>query len=809
MTMNGLLQDFRYAVRQLRKAPGFTLTAILTLALGMCASLAIFGFVDAALIRPLPYPNPDRIVEATESVAIIPRANLSYYDYLDWKRLNQVFSSLDVYHQGGFLLRTATGTEPVHSAGVSDGFFRTLGVAPVLGRDFYTGEDVPEGPRTALLTYGAWQKRFGGRKDIAGQTVTLSGIPFTIIGVLPQNFQFAPAGNAEFWTTLHASDVCGRRRSCHSLTGIARLKDGVTLEAARSNIQTIAKQLELQYPVDNRGQGAFVDKLSSVIFDDLRPPLLALQVGAGLLLLISCVNVSSLLLVRSERRKREIAVRGALGASRFRMIRQFTTEGLCLALASCALSIIGARATMQILKAMISNDLLNYMPYLLGLGITPHVLEFASALCVGSVALFSAAPLARIPLRHLREGLAEGGRGYAGTLWRRFGSNLVAVELALAVVLLVSAGLLGKSLYRLLHVEVGFQPEYLATLDVALSDTDYSKEEQQTEVEREIISRVAQLPGVKSVGVTTVLPVSYNGNTTWIRVVGHPYNGEHNEVNQRIVSPEFFSTLRAKLQRGRYLTDSDDASKPPVVLINQAFAGKYFSGEDPIGKKIGDPQLSPKSIAEIVGVVEDVRDGSLDAEIWPAAYYSFAQAPDTYFSLVVRTSQNEASVLPALVNAVHQVDSGIGTLGESTMAERINNSPTAYMHRSSAWLVAGFASLALLLSVVGLYGVIAYSISCRTREIGLRIALGAQRRSVHHLVMKEAARLTAIGVAAGLVGSLAVANLIRGLLFGVRAWDSATLASSAGILAFAALAASYIPARRAAKVDPMVALRCE
>src|SRR6185437_3850724 len=324
--MNGFFQDVRYAVRQVRQSPGFAVTSVLTLALGMCASLAIFGFVDAALIRPLPYPNPDRIVEATESVAIIPRANLSYYDYLDWKRLNQVFSSLDVYHQGGFLLRTATGTEPVHSAGVSDGFFRTLGVAPVLGRDFYTGEDVPEGPRTALLTYGAWQKRFGGRKDIAGQTVTLSGIPFTIIGVLPQNFQFAPAGNAEFWTTPHASDQCGRRRSCHSLTGIARLKDGLTLEAARSNIETIAKQLELQYPVDNRGQGAFVDKLSSVIFADLRPPLLALQVGAGLLLLISLVNVSSLLLVRSEGRKREIAVRGALGASRSRLIRQFRSE---------------------------------------------------------------------------------------------------------------------------------------------------------------------------------------------------------------------------------------------------------------------------------------------------------------------------------------------------------------------------------------------------------------------------------------------------------------------------------------------------
>lgn len=807
--MNGFIQDLRFAIRQLRKAPGFTLIAVLTLGLGMCASLAIFGFVDAALIRPLPYPDPDRLVEATGSVAMIPRANLSYYDYIDWKRLNQVFNSLDVYHQTGFLLRTSSGTEPVHAAGVSDGFFRTLGVVPILGRDFYMGEDLPEGPHTALLTFGAWQTRFAGRKDIAGQTVTLSGIPFTIVGVLPQTFQFAPAGNAEFWTTLHASDPCGRRRSCHNLTGIARLKDGVTLEAARSNLQTIAKQLELQYPLENRGQAAFVDKLSTVIFADLRPTLLALQVGAGLLLLIACVNVSSLLLVRSERRKREIALRGALGASRIRVIRQFTTEGFCLALASCALGILGARGAMQILKGMISKELLNHMPYLSGLGTTPHVLAFAGVLCVASVALFSIAPLARLPLRHLQEGLAEGGRGYAGILWRRFGSNLVVVELALAVVLLVSAGLLGKSLYRLLHVEVGFQPNHLATMDVALSETDYSKEAQQTKAEREIVNRVAELPGVESVGVTTVLPVSYNGNTTWIRVVGHPYNGEHNEVNQRIVSPAFFSTLQAKLLSGRYLSDFDDASKTLVVLINQALARKYFPGEDPLGKKIGDPQLSPKSIAEVVGIVDDVRDGALDSEIWPAVYYPFAQAPDTYFSLVVRTSQNEASILPALVNAVHQVDAGIGTIGESTMEGRINNSPSAYMHRSSAWLVAGFASLALLLAVVGLYGVIAYSVSCRTREIGVRMALGAQRRSVYQLVMKEAAWLTATGTAAGLGGAVAIANLIRGLLFGVQFWDAATLVTTAAVLAIASLAATYIPARRAAKVDPMVALRYE
>jgi predicted permease len=423
--------------------------------------------------------------------------------------------------------------------------------------------------------------------------------------------------------------------------------------------------------------------------------------------------------------------------------------------------------------------------------------------------LFSLTPLFRLPLRHIREGLNEGGRGYAGTLWRRFGANLVVVELAVAVVLLVCAGLLGKSLYRLLHVEIGFQPEHLATVKVALADAAYPKDEQQVAVARQLIHRIESLPGVQSAAVTSVLPVSFNGNTTWIRFVGRPYNGEHNEVNQRDVSSELFSTLKAKLLRGRYFSDAEDATKPHVVIINQALVRKYFSGEDPIGKKIGNTELSPDSIYEIIGVVEDVKDGSLDSEIWPTVYYPFNQSPDTYFSLIVRTSQDEGSVLPAIVAAIHEVDPGIGTLDETTMQRRINDSPSAYMHRSSAWVVGGFAVMALLLGVVGLYGVIAYSVSRRTREIGVRMALGAQRSSVHQLIMKEAAWLTAVGIAGGLVCSAGAAAFIRGLLFGVRSWDVSTLAGVAILLGISALTATYIPAHRAAQVDPSVALRYE
>jgi predicted permease len=449
------------------------------------------------------------------------------------------------------------------------------------------------------------------------------------------------------------------------------------------------------------------------------------------------------------------------------------------------------------------------MPYIRGLSLNLHVLAFACAISVLAAALFSLAPIVRLPLTKLREGLTEGGRGYAGTLWRRFGANLVVLELAIAVVLLVSAGLLGKSFYRLLHVELGFQPDHLATLQVALPDDGYGKDEQEVAVGRQIASRVASLPGVASVGISSVLPVSFNGNTTWIRFLGRPYHGEHNEVNQREVSSAFFGTLQAKLLQGRYFTDAEDASKPRVVIINQALAKQYFPGEDPVGEKIGDTDLSPASLTEIIGVVADVKDGSLDSEIWPAIYYPFNQNPGTYFFLVVRTSQAEQSLLGTLVAAIHQIDPGIGTSDEATMAERINDSPSAYLHRSSAWLVGGFAAAALLLGVVGLYGVIAYSVSQRTREIGVRMALGAQRSSVYQLLLKEAAWLAGAGIAGGLVCSIVAATLIRGILFRVRSWDAATFVTVSVVLAISALLASYIPARRAAKVDPMVALRYE
>jgi predicted permease len=807
--LEAFFQDIRYALRILNRNPGFTAVAVVVLALGICASTAIFAFVDAALIKPLPYRNPGRLVDVTERVALFPRGNLSYLDFLDWRRLNHVFSSMDAWNGTGYLLKSPAGAKPTSGTRVSAGFFRTLGVAPILGRDFTAGEDAPAAPDTAILSFPAWQEYFGGKRDVIGRTVTLSGIPFTIIGVLPKSFEFALRGRSDFWTTLRGTAPCEKRRSCHNLYGVARLKDGVSVATALAEMQSIAGQLERQYPDSNRGQGASVQRLADVTVGQVRPILLMLLAGAGLLLLIACVNVISLLLARSESRKREIAVRGAMGASRGRLFRQFATEGLVLAAIAGSLGLMGARWMMHLMIALIPAELLVYVPFFNDADLNLRVVAFAGGVSLLVAAVFALTPSTRLPLAELRAGLAEGGRGSSGGAWRRFGSNLVVAELAIAMVLLVGAGLLGKSLYRLLRVDVGFQPDHLATVDVALPQVGYETKQAQVALGREILRRVSALPGVQSSAIAMQLPVSFNGNTDWIRIVGQPYNGEHNEVNTRDVSPAYFTSLKAKLVRGRYFTDSDDLSKPNVVIINQAFARKYFPGEDPIGHRIGDTDLSPKSIKEIVGVVDDIREGSLASDIWPTEYLPFDQDPDTYFAVAARTSQAPESLLPTLDSVIHAINPDLGTLNEATMAERIDNSPDAYLHRSSAWLVGGFAAVALLLAVVGLYGVVAYSVSRRTREIGVRMALGAERRAVYAMILREAARLAAVGVAIGLAASLGGANLMAGLLFGVSPWDAPTLAAIAAVLAVSALLASYFPARRAAKVDPMAALRHE
>ena len=801
------IQDLRFTLRQLRKNPGFAATATLMVALGMAASVAIFAFVDAALIQPLPYHDPTRLVSVYETVASCPLCNVSYQNWRDWKKSDTVFSALEVWGYTRYQLPGQDGTESAMGTRVSDGFFRALGVTPMLGRDFYAREDLPGAPRTVLISYGEWQKRFGGSANAVGRVVALSGIPYTIIGVLPRDFHFAPRGESGYWTALNEPSSCDKRRACHGLFGLARLKDGVSVSTAAAEMRTIAGLLEKQFPDSNHGFGATAVPLSESIIGNIRPTLLVLLGGAGLLLLIACVNVVSLLLVRTESRRQEIAVRGALGASAARLVRQFATESLVMVVAGSVLGIGGATLTMQLLLKLVPEDRMQGMPYLLQLGLHPRVLGFATLIAIGAAILFAIAPAVRLRSADLRGNLAEGGRGAGGKAWRRLGSRLVVVELAMAVVLLASAGLLGKSLYLLLHVELGLEPDHLAALVVAIPSS-YETDAQVIALERQIISRMERLPGVKSAGITSNLPVEYWDGGVSIVVPGRPRSNERNDIPERDVSAGYLKTMGAKLLRGRYFTEAeDDATRPRVVVINETLAKQFFPGENAVGKRLAYEHS--KDTMEIIGVVEDVKEGPLDTTNRAVIYVPFNQDSSASFVLVARTTQAEEPMLLTLAAAVHGIDPLIATSESTTMNAVIENSQAAYLHRSSAWLVGGFAGLALVLAVVGLYGVIAYSVAQRTREIGVRMALGAQRSAVSRMVLREAGWLIGGGIVAGLVCAVGLAVLMRSLLFGVSAWDASTLGAVAGVLGVSAMVASYLPARRAASVNPVEALRAE
>jgi macrolide transport system ATP-binding/permease protein len=474
-----------------------------------------------------------------------------------------------------------------------------------------------------------------------------------------------------------------------------------------------------------------------------------------------------------------------------------------------SLGTAGALWTARLLAKLLPPDILQHLPALREIGLTAPVIGFACAVAVVAAILLGLVPVLRMPAGETRAEINESGRGSSGTTWRKFGSNLVVVELVIACVLLVGAGLLAKSLYRMLRVPLGFNAENIAKLEVSAPHSAYEKPEQQAALARDILREVAAVPGVQAAAVTTVAPARFNGNTNWIRIVGKPFGGEHNEVNERDVTPDYFAVLQPRMMRGRFFTREDEESKHKVAVINQAFADKYFPGEDPVGQKFGDMGLSPDSIDEIVGVVDNIREGPLDSEIWPAEYVPFVQNPDTGFDLVVRTSQDSGAAIPMIAAAVRRVDRGIALSFEETLNEQIQRSFSAYFHRSAAVLVGAFSALALLLSAAGLYGVTSFSVGQRTREIGVRMALGAEPADVYRMILRDAGWLIIVGVAIGLACAVVAAKLAGKMLFGVASWDAATLAGVAVVLAACSFAAAYAPARRAAALDPVDVLRAE
>jgi macrolide transport system ATP-binding/permease protein len=804
------IQDFRFALRQLRKSSVFTATAMSVLGLSIGACAAIFAFVDGALLRPLPYQEPSSLVALFETLPVGSRYHISYGDYAEWKRQSHAFVSLDIYRQDQFFLKTAAGVEDVTGAQVSDGFFRTLGVAPLLGRDFLPGEDLPTAPRTVLLSYETWHRRYGANQSVLGETAVLDGVPFVIIGVLPSGFHFAPALNAGFWKTLDP-ELVRAPRDGHPYYGVARLKPGVTLSAAYADLSPIARQIATDYPQANRDRGVTVLSLTDAILGDIRPTLVALLAGAGLLAFIGFVNVSSLILVRADNRRRELALRGALGASRLRLLRQLIVEGGLLATTGCGIGLLLAFFGVAYSLRRIPQPLLNEMPYLQRLGLNPHMVLFALVFSLGGTILFSSGPALQLFFNERQPRLLEGGRAAAGRTWRRLGASLVVAELAITVVLLMSAGLLVRSFYRLLHEDVGIATNHLSIVHVI--DADNPSEAQSLARVREVTRALASLPGSIAAGAAQEAPLTTGERSTkWIerfRVIGRVYPGLGDEADMRYVSAGYFEALRARLLRGRCFTDGDDLTKPRVAMINRTMARQVFPGQDPLGKILVG-QWDKEHPVQIVGVVDDVREGALDAVVLPVVYRALQQNPTGDFYVALRTSplQQEKAFLAQMVRAVHQVSPGLIADGE-TMADRINNSEAAYLHRSAAWLIAGFAALALTLGSVGLYGVISYAVGQRTREIGVRMALGAQRSSVYRLIMTEACLLAVLGALTGLVAYLGAARILRSMLFATSPWDKPTMLLVLFVLSAATLLAAWLPARRAASINPTEALRAE
>jgi macrolide transport system ATP-binding/permease protein len=806
-----LLKELRYCLRRFGRTPGFTLTAIFVLALGIGAATAIYAFVDATLVKPLPYREPARLVALFEHNPVGDRFHLSDFDYRAWKQRNQAFTSLDVYRPDRYTLNNAAGPEQVPGALVSDGFFRTLGVTPALGRDFFAGEDRPNAPRTTILSHAAWKSRFGGDPRVVGRTVNLEGESHTIIGVLPRDFHFAPVGRAEFWTTLHGR--CEQLRDCFPFYGVARLRDGVSPAAANQDVSAIAHQIAVEYPQFSRDRTATLLPLTDAILGDVRPTLVALLSGAGLLCLIGFVNVSSLLLVRAERCKRDIAVRGALGASNVRLLQQFVVEGFLLAALGCCLGLAFATLSMGTLAKQIPPNLIKNMSYLENIHLSLRAILCAIAVSTIGGVLFSAGPMLHFLFSDLREGLVDGSRGAASTEWRRLGSSLVGAEIGITVVLLVGAGLLTKSFYCLLHVDVGIHAaNRLALVHVGEQGAWKWKDPAHVQLERRMIAKMLVLPGVTAVGVSGQPLVAsgegFKQTMAHYRAVGRPTVGLGPEPMDEIVSVGYFETLGARLIAGRTFTETDDAAKLRRAIINRTLAKELFPSEDAVGKEILSG-FDPEHPVEVVGVIDDIKDGALDLQPIPAVYSPFNQIPIGDFYVTVRTSQSPESLLTSMVQAVHQIDPTLIANEEETISARIGNSEAAYLHRSAAWVVAGFAALALLLGTVGLYSVISYSVGQRTREIGIRIALGAQRSAVYKLIFSESAAPVMVGLIGGLLCSFWLTAFLRGMLFGVNPWDNEIVGVVLCVLVGASLIASFIPARRAASIEPSTALRSE
>ncbi len=809
--MRSVVQDVRYAIRKLSKSPGFAIVSVLILALGIGANTAIFTLVNASLLRSLPYRSPSSLVhmQQTRTAGDFTEMEFAYPNLVDLRDHSQSFEAVGGYSAYSATYSGRDGSEQVPVGVVSANFFDVLGVRLALGRSFQSNADAAGGERAVVLSYQGWQNRFGGDPGILGRGLKMNGELYSVVGVLPREFQFIPSRGADFYMPL-AVDEWQSRRNAFWIYPVARLKPGVTLERAQAEASTIAKQLAQQYPDSNQDVGIRITPLREKLLGPVRPILLILLGAVGAVLLITCSNLAAMQLARSVSRQKELAVRIALGASRSQILRLLLTESLILAVVGGVAGIFLASTLLPILIASIPKDQLAMLPFLTGLHLDARVFAFCSVVSVSAGVLFGLAPALQGSRQAASEAMQDGSRTTDASLRHRLRNGLVVTQIALAIVLLVGAGLLLKSLNKLLNVDPGFTSAHLLTFQTVLPDKKYTSPMQAIAFDRNLRARLQQLPGVQSVATASAIPLTGAGGTSRFVVEGHPRKADfEHEANGRDVSPSYFSTMGIPLIAGRWFNDHDNMDSPHVVVVNQAFAKVLASDGNLIGKRIDFTYTNEPNLVEIVGIVGNENVGSLDQSPTPVFYDPFAQSPNSSLGVVIRTKTDPGSFSESARKVLHDLDPELPVTSMVTMDQIIRESPSALMRRYPAVLIGGFAALALVLATIGIYGLLAYFVAQRSRELGIRLALGAQRDDLLKLVMLSGMKLALIGVLAGALCSVAVGRLLASLLFQVRPADLFILTSVVTLLLVAALAASYIPARRAAAIEPMQALRSE
>ena len=804
-----LWQDLRYGARSLRKNPGFTAIAVITLALGIGANTAIFSVVNAVLLRPLPYPQSERLVMVWERVRLPNYQNERNApapgNFADWRKGSSAFEEMAAISSRNFNLTGAGEPQRIQGAAVSASLFAVLQISPALGRTFTVEEDRPAAARVVVLSHGLWTSRFGSDPQISGKTIRLDGESYTVLGVMPLGFHF-PDPDDQLWAPLALSPQDLANHGSHNLQVVARLKDGVALPQAQAEMQIIAEGLTEQYPNTNTGVGVNLVPMHEQVVGDVRLALLALLAATGFILLIVCANVANLLLARATARRRELAIRLALGAGRSRVVRQLLTESVLLALVGGVLALALAYAGVEALRSVSPPDL----PRLAEIGVNGSVLAFSLALSALTGMVFGIAPALQASRQDVQGFLKEGARESAPRSSVVMRHLLVAAEIALGVIVLIGAGLLLRSFVRLGEVRLGFQPRNVLTQRVILRGANYATPAQRTVFYQQAIQRIESLPGVTSAAATSFLPLINARNRTGFTIEGRA-PGEPGQLPfaaYRTVTPGYFPTMQIGVRQGRDFSWQDLPEAEQVIIINQAMADAYWPNEEALGKRIKLGRLdSPAPWLAVAGIVEDVREFDPLTAPLPTLYFPALQHPGAAQDWVVRTAQDPLSLAAAVRSAIWEIDKDLPVSRVRGM-ESVRAAATA-PQRFNVVLMGLFACLALVLAVTGVYGVTAFSVAQRTREIGVRMALGAQAADVFRLVLAQSLKVIASGVIIGLIGALALTRLMTSLLFGVSPSDPVTFAAISLLLVGVALLACWIPARRATQVDPLAALRCE